>query len=172
MTHLTTETLIDYIHNELKPAEDARTHAHLQTCGTCRSEYERETRLSENLRRYAADALELPSMVKARIWEAVRRDSAPPYARVLAFLRPMVAVPVAAILVFALYFAGGSHRSPTGPTVDATYYFEQHAAEAIGNPLSDRSMTTSSAFETSDATDRAPVLGPATAAAAALDAVE
>jgi len=74
--------------------------------------------------------------------------------------------------VFALYFAGGTHRGPSAPTVDASYYLEQHAAEAIGNPLSDRNLTTSFAFETSDAADRAPVLGPATAAAAALDAVE
>jgi anti-sigma factor RsiW len=170
--HLTTETIIDYIRGELGPAEDALTHTHMQGCGACRIEYEREARLSESLRAAAvAEALELPGMVKARIWEAVRAEAPPPYARLLGFFRPAVAVPAAAVLVVATYFASPlAHRAPTAPTVDAMYYLEQHAAQQLQNPLGERNVT-SAVLETSDS-GPAPVLGTATAAAAALNAVE
>jgi anti-sigma factor RsiW len=172
MTHLATDELIDYIHGELDAVEDARVHAHVHACGACRSEYERETRLSELLKEAVRESAELPPSVKARIWQQVRAQADPPYVRLLSFFRPIIAVPVAAALVLALYFSSPlAHRSPNAPTVDASYYFEQHAAEAIGNPLGDRSVT-SSVVETSANGDQAPTLGGATAAAAALNAVE
>ena len=95
--HLTTNTLIDYVHGELPSAEDALAHTHLQSCTECRSEFERETRLSEALRFAAAeDERELPSMVKAEIWQAVRAARPSPYARFATWLQPLVAVPAAA----------------------------------------------------------------------------
>jgi anti-sigma factor RsiW len=172
MTHLETDELIDYIHGELEAIDDAEVHAHLQSCGTCRSEYERETRLSELLKEAMREAVELPPSVRARIWQSVRAQGDPPFIRLLSFFRPVIAVPVAAAVAIAIYFSSPlAHRAPTGPTVDASYYFEQHAAEAIGNPLGDRSVT-SSVAETSSTGDQAPTLGGATAAAAALNAVE
>jgi hypothetical protein len=171
--HLTTDTLIDYIHGELGAAADALTHAHLRECGLCRAEFERETRLSEMLVAAATqEALELPGLVKARIWEAVRAEAPSPYARLLGFLRPAIAVPAAAALVVATYFVSPlAHRGPTPPMIDATYYLEQHAAQQLQNPLGERNVT-SAVLETSDSGAPAPMLGTATAAAAALNAVE
>ena len=170
--HLTTERLIDYIHGELGPAEDADALAHLGVCAVCSAEYEREAQLSEGLKRLDLDAFELPSMVKARVWERVRRESSPK-ARLLAFFRPAITVPVAAAVVVALYFAGPlAHRGSAGPTIDASYYLEQHAAQEISNPLGERSVS-SAVMETSDAlAGAAPALGTNTAAAASLNAVE
>jgi anti-sigma factor RsiW len=171
--HLKTETIIDYLHGELGPAADALTHAHLQACGACRSEYERETRLSEAiLTAVHAAERELPGMVKARIWETVRSSAPSPYARLLNFLRPAIAIPAAAVLAVVTYFASPlSHPQEGGPTVDAMYYLEQHAAQQLQNPLGERSVT-SPVLETSVSPGAAPVLGSATAVAAALDAVE
>jgi predicted anti-sigma-YlaC factor YlaD len=171
--HLTTETLIDYLRGELEPAEDALAHTHLQECGVCRAEHERETRLSEMLAAAAQrEELDLPGMVRARIWEAVRAAQPSPYARMLGFLRPAIAVPAAAVLVVATYFASPlGHRGPTPPMIDATYYLEQHAAQQLQNPLGERNVT-SAVLETSDSAGPAPILGTATAAAAALNAVE
>jgi anti-sigma factor RsiW len=172
-THLKTESLIDYIHGELGPAEDALTHAHLQECGLCRAEFEREARLSELLVAAAAqETFELPGMVKARIWEAVRSETPSPYARLLGFFRPAIAVPAAAALVVATYFASPlAHRGPARPMIDATYYLEQHAAQQLQNPLGERNVT-SAVLETSANGGQVPMLGTATAAAAALNAVE
>jgi anti-sigma factor RsiW len=173
MKHLETNELIDYLHGELEAIEDSQVHAHLQSCGGCRSEYERESRLSELLKETMREALELPPSVKARIWQRVRTQADPPYIRLLSFFRPMIAVPVAAAVAIAIYFSSPlAHRSPASPTVDASYYFEQHAAEAIGNPLGDRSVTSSVVETSSSGEPQAPTLGGATAAAAALNAVE
>jgi len=170
MQHLTSDTLIDYIHEELDATADAAALAHLQTCAECSAAYEAEARLNEALK--TLPSAELPPMVKARIWEAVRNEQASPYARLIAFFRPAVAVPVAAALAVALYFVSPfAHRAPAGPTVDANYYLEQHAADEIGNPLGERSVS-STVLETSDAPGTAPSLGTGTAAAAALNAVE
>src|SRR5580704_999904 len=76
--HFTTDSLIDYIHGELPPAEDALAHAHLQSCGRCRAEFDRESALREALRLAARQQeLELPSMLKAQIWAAVREQRPP-----------------------------------------------------------------------------------------------
>jgi anti-sigma factor RsiW len=170
--HLTTDTIIDYIHGELSPAEDALTLAHLQSCATCSEDYERETQISEALLAGRHDERELPSMVKARIWEIVRAERPSQLAWLTGLLRPAIAIPAAAVLIVATYLASPLSRpAPSGPTVDATYYLEQHAAELLRNPLSERSVTTP-VLETSDNVGTPLTLGTATAAAAALDAVE
>jgi anti-sigma factor RsiW len=170
--HPTIEELIDYIHGELGAAEDAQTLAHLAECRACRLEYEREAWLSENLRRSAAVAAELPATVKARIWESIRTESASPYARIFSFMRPALAVPLAAMLAVALYFASPfAHRAQTAPMVDAMYYFDQHAAEASGNPLGERNVSPP-VLETNETAEQSPTVGTATAAVAAINAVE
>jgi predicted anti-sigma-YlaC factor YlaD len=173
MQHLTTETLIDYIHAELAPAEDALVHTHLQTCGLCRSEYERETRLSDALRLAARESeQELPGMVKALIWEAVRAERPTLSARLAALLRPAVAVPALAVLLVATYFTSPlGHQQAAARMVDATYYLEQHAAEELQNPLGERNVS-SPILETTETANTDSSLGTRTAAAAALDAVE
>jgi len=174
MEHLTTDTLTDYVHGELPPAEDALVHAHLQACAACQAEFELETSLSEALRTAARDEeYELPSMVKARIWEAVRAERPSPFAAFAAFLRPAIAVPTAAILIVVTYFASplGHPQQVHAKTVDAMYYLEQHAAEELQNPLIERNVS-SPILETTEASNNDLTIGTRTAAAAALDAVE
>lgn len=151
MEHSTAEQLIDYIHGQLKPDHDARMHAHLADCSRCRDEYQAEVQLSEMLRNQAAlEDLELPSMVKANIWQAVRTLEPSPLERLRVFLRPVYALPVAATLVVALFFAPAyMHRSGPPPTIDAAYFLEDHSAMGSVVPFSDHGGVTSSEFEAS-----------------------
>ncbi len=150
MQHATNEQLTDYLHGQLTPNEDAFIHAHLADCSRCRDEYSAEVQLSEMLRNQAAlESLELPSMVKANIWAAVRELQPSPMERFRAFLRPAYALPVAAALLVGLIFAPGYvHRAGTGsPTIDAAYFLEDHAAMGGLVPLADHGGATSSDFE-------------------------
>ncbi|MDQ6932778.1 MAG: zf-HC2 domain-containing protein [Candidatus Eremiobacteraeota bacterium] len=151
MEHATNEQLIDYIHSQLTPDQDARMHAHLADCSRCRDEYEVEAQLSEMLRNQAAlEELELPSMVKANIWAAVREALPSPMDRLRTFLRPVYAVPVAAALLIALFFAPGYlHRSSSAPTIDAAFFLEDHRAMGSLVPFADHSGAMSSEFEAS-----------------------
>jgi len=124
--HLSTERIIDFVHGELSPADDALAHAHLAACSDCREAYEIEALLSEALRSAAkAEELEMPSIAASRL---------------AAWLRPAYAIPVAAALLVGGFFASPlAHRA--GPTIDATYYLEAHAAQAAQTPLSERSSS-------------------------------
>ena len=74
-THYDRDTLIDYLHGEMTAADDAAIHAHVAACGDCRTLRDEESALGDLLRAAAAaDERELPSMVKAKIWDAVRRE--------------------------------------------------------------------------------------------------
>ncbi len=154
MNHLTPEQLTDFVHGELSPAKDAAAHAHLADCGLCRAYYDTEIALGEALRSAAAsEELEFPSTIKAVVWERVRDMPASPLVRLSAWLRPIVAVPVAAALIAGVWFAaphGSAH------TVDAAYYLEAHAAQTNGSLLSEPSTT--SVLETSmlDTTSAVP----------------
>ncbi len=145
--HLSTETLIDYLHGELDPASDSRAHQHVAACAACAAELDRERSLGDLLRAAAGrDERELPPLVKARIWEAVRAESSRPPSWFVALLRPVVALPVAAAAAaaFAFYFAGPLSPSPHGaPAIEASYYLERHEAQQLQNPLSERSMPAS-----------------------------
>jgi anti-sigma factor RsiW len=137
--HFSTDRLIDFVHGELSPADDAIVHVHLAACAVCRDAYDLETRLSEALRSAAkAEERELPSLVSAEIWNRVRQARPGPMARVASWLRPVYALPVAAAIVAGAFFASPlAHRA--GPTIDATYYLEAHAAQTLQTPLSERS---------------------------------
>ncbi len=150
MEHATNEQLIDYVHSQLTPDQDARMHAHLADCSRCRDEYEVEVQLSEMLRNQAAlEELELPSMVKANIWQAVRELEPSPMERLRTFLRPAYALPVAAALLIALFFAPAHlHRSGPAPTIDAAYFLEDHSAMGSLVPFADHGGASSSEFET------------------------
>jgi len=145
--HLSTDLLIDFVHGELSPGDDARAHAHLAGCAACRDAYELEATLGEALRSAArADEREMPSLVAAAVWERVRAARPGPAARLRALLRPAFALPVAAALLIGGFFAS-PFAHPNGPMVDAAYYFEAHAAETSANSLSERSS--SAVLETS-----------------------
>jgi anti-sigma factor RsiW len=134
--HLSTDLLVDYLHGELAPEDDALAHAHLASCPACRREYDLESSLSEALRLAAkADEREFPSLVAARVWEQVREARPGPFARLSAWLRPMIAVPMAAAILLGGWYASSYTHPGNRPTVDVNYYLQTHAAQS-GTPLS------------------------------------
>jgi anti-sigma factor RsiW len=176
MNHFTPDRLIDFIHGELSPVEDALAHAHLATCGACRVEYDFEASLGGALRSAAiAEEREMPSLVSAAVWQRIREAKPGPFARLAALLQPAVAVPLAALLIVGGWFSlPYSHAAPR-PTIEAAYYFQIHAAQSSQTSLSER---TSQPFETSalhNPVNVAPSAGGVTtgyASAGTLDAVQ
>jgi anti-sigma factor RsiW len=142
--HYNADTLDDYLHGALGPERDATIHAHLETCAPCSALYDEAAQVRDWLRAAArAEEREFPSLIKARVWEAVRNAPAPmSFAdRLRAFWRPMIAVPVAAaIAVFAYVGIPGVHNNGQPAGVAATYLLEEHAALASDNPLADRGL--------------------------------
>jgi predicted anti-sigma-YlaC factor YlaD len=133
--HISTDLLLDYLHGELAPEDDALAHAHLATCAACRREYDVEASLAEALRAEAkADEREMPSMISAEIWQRVRDARPGPLAQFAAWFRPALALPVAAALVIGGWFATVPHAG-SKPTVDVMYYLQTHASQS-GTPLS------------------------------------
>ena len=79
MMHYNADTLDDYLHGALGPERDAAIHAHLEACADCRALYDEAASVRDWLRAAArAEEREFPSMIKARVWEAVRAMPAPP----------------------------------------------------------------------------------------------
>lgn len=138
-THYDRDTLIDYLHRELSPEIDARVFTHLEACGTCAAAYDEEASLGELLRSAArSDERELPSLVKARVWDAVRNERPSWRERVIAGWIPRLALPVAAAAALALYFGlPGAHPSqPVTPAgITAAFYLDEHGAAAQTAPL-------------------------------------
>ena len=149
MQHLTHDQLIDYIHGALKPADDATVLGHLETCIPCADEYATEVRLSEMLREQAAlEEREMPSMIKANVWQLIR-EAQPSYgARLRAWLRPVYLVPAAAVIAVAAYFGPAylSHREAP-VLIDAAYYLQDHAAMNGSLPFGDRSEAAPAEFQ-------------------------
>jgi predicted anti-sigma-YlaC factor YlaD len=144
--HLSADLLVDYLHGELAPEDDALAHAHLSACAACRHERDLEASLSEVLRKTAqAEEQEMPSLIKAAIWEQIREAKPGPMARLAAWLRPAVAVPALVVPALAVLLVGGWYVSPlhhdtgTAPTIDAMYYLQAHEAQSASAPLSEQS---------------------------------
>jgi predicted anti-sigma-YlaC factor YlaD len=151
--HYTNDAFIDYLHGELAPAVDARLHEHLLACETCRAAYEAEARLGDWLRQAAhADERDLPAMVKARVWEAVRAQRPTLGERLRDALRPALTLPLGvAMAALVLIVYPSLHQTESVPTVAASYYLDEHAAEGQENPLADHpiSATVVTASDTS-----------------------
>lgn len=140
--HYNADTLDDYLHGAFGPERDAVIHAHLETCAPCRALYDEAASVRDWIRAAAAaEERAFPSMIKARVWERVRAMPATPsFAdRLRALWRPMIAVPVAAVLAVFVY-AGVPHAGTPPTGVKATYLLEEHAALASDNPLADRGL--------------------------------
>lgn len=152
--HLKNETIIDYLHGALSPQEDATVLAHIEACEVCRAEFNAEAALTEMLRSYAAqEERELPPTLKAHIWSRIRAAQPSPWDRIAAWLRPAVAVPVAAAIALAAYF-GTTYMTPPGaPSIEAAYYLQDHAALNSTIPFSDRSSITPVDIENGTAID-------------------
>ena len=136
-THYDRDTLIDYVHRELAPEADAAVFEHLEACAGCRALHDDEASFGESLRAFvSASELELPSMVKARVWDQVRNER-PSWVQRLRAWGPAIAVPVAAAVALAAYVGTpalrSNHNTPNG--VAAAYYLDEHNAEAQQNPL-------------------------------------
>ena len=155
MKHYTDDDIIDYLHHQVSDAIDAQIHAHLALCGDCRDRFDAEASLSDLLRSSArATERELPPMLLAQVWAQIRSARPSLLDRVRAFVSPAFAVPMAAALALLLYFGVPvlrSEQASSSPTVAAAYYFEEHAAEALQNPLSDHLSTSSALASGSDA---------------------
>ena len=148
--HPTEESLIDYLHGELLPQDDAFVHAHLGGCDACRASYDAEASVTEMLRSSALAAeRDFPSLVAAAVWQQIREAPPSPLTRLTAFLRPAVAVPVAALLVAGVWLASPlGHGAAPARSIDAMYYLQAHAAQTAAAPFSERPMP---ALETSTA---------------------
>lgn len=147
--HLANQLLIDYMHAGLSPEEDARVYAHLEACPACRAEYDAELALTDLLRTYAlAETRELPPTLKADLWERIRAARPSPLQSLAGWLRPAVALPMAAAIALAAYF-GTSYMGPRGAApIDAAYYLQDHAVFNSTVPFSDRASTSSGDLET------------------------
>ena len=144
--HTTTDQLIDYIHGALGPQEDARVYSHIAECEACRLDYRAEVLLSEAIRTgAAAETLEFPSMIKAKVWQAIRTEQPTLLQRLRAAFIPAAAIPVAAAIALMVYFNAG--QGPAAPTIEAAYYLDEHAAHQVEIPLVDRSTGAATQLE-------------------------
>ncbi len=136
-THYDRETLIDYLHGALTPQADAGVFAHLATCTACSALYDEEAALGEALRTAArAEELELPSLVRARVWDALRHENPSWSQRLLSGWGPRVALPVAAAVALVLYLGPVvRHQQPAVAGVNAAYFLDEHNAEAQQSPF-------------------------------------
>jgi anti-sigma factor RsiW len=137
--HPNQDLLIDYLHGELAPGEDAALLLHLDSCAACRARYQDEVELSESLRAHARlSERDLPAGVRNAVWAAIESDERVPSwsQRVAAWLRPAVALPLAAGLVIAAFIGYGSTAHHNGTTIDAAYYLDDHAAITSAVPFS------------------------------------
>lgn len=128
--HPTTQTLIDYLYHELAPEEDAAVLAHLGVCEACTAAYDVQAELGERLRAHArAEERELPSGVPARVRERVAQEvNRAWWQRASLFFRPVVGLPVAAVLVLAAILGLSSLRTHAHVPIAAAYYLDAHAA--------------------------------------------
>ncbi len=167
--HPNTELLIDYLHRELPPQEDAAVLTHLADCAACRDAYQVQARITERLRAHArAEERDLPLGVIARV-----RDRIAGQARVawwqqwsLAF-RPIVGLPVAAVLVLAMALGWASLRphAAAAPSIAATYYLDDHAALSTSSLPFAQTAAVPAALEDSGVSgDTQAAIGPNTIA--------
>ena len=146
MIHTTTESLIDYIHGALGPQEDAQVYSHITACESCGQEYRAQVALTEAIRAGArAEAREFPSMIKANVWQAIRSEQPTFAQRLRAALLPAAALPIAAAIALMVYF--NAAHGTSAPSIEAAYYFDEHAAHQVEIPLVDRSTGATSQLE-------------------------
>ena len=170
MMHYDLDTLDDYLHGELDGARDVAVHAHLETCATCRAACDQSAAMRDWIRRAAAaEERDLPAIVKAKVWDAVRDTPPSPFAWLRTGWRPWLAVPVAACLAAAAYLGiPGVHPAVPNVGVAASDLLLEHAAQTADNPLADHGVVVPASTSTSvspsltliEATDAAGINDP------------
>lgn len=138
-THPSLERIVDYLHGELPPAEDAAIHAHLAACPECDGKRGEELAITEALRAYAlATERDLPPGLATRIRSTAAQTQPGTWERFFTGLRPIVMVPAAAVVALAIYLGYNSRHRAAAPTpIQATYYVNNHAAMAASAPFGD-----------------------------------
>jgi anti-sigma factor RsiW len=151
-THPSIEQIVDYLHGELSPAQDAAIHAHLAACSDCDERRAQEVAITETLRAHARGAeRELPAAVVTGIRRKIERTGSPSLGeRVRAALRPIVLFPTVAVAGALLYVGIDVwHDRSTAPaTIDAASYVENHSAMAATAPFGDETPMLTSDDET------------------------
>lgn len=138
--HPTADQIVDYLHRELAPAEDAAITAHLRSCRDCTQVRDAEASLTELLRAHAkASERAMPASIATNVRQAVRTP--PPASfleRLAAGLRPPIAVPAAAAVAVLLVAGVGAWQSTFRSTpIDAAYYVDSHAELSRVAPFAD-----------------------------------
>jgi len=168
--HYDRETLIDYLHGALGDAADAAVLAHLEACAACRTLHDEEAAFGDALRSAGlAEELEFPSLIKARVWEAVR-TSKPSFIERMRAWGPRLAAPVAAAIVLAAYLGTPFTHSTAPAGVQASFFLDEHNAEAQqNNPFGPGSAPAVYATDTQDRGNSTAASYIDTADAATLD---
>jgi len=158
MQHLTSDHLIDYLHHELGPADDARVLAHLKTCDECNRELNLEATITDRLRAIArAEELELPLGMQSAIMARIADLRPGPWQSLHRFLRPIVIVPFAAAVAAGAFFLTPVLSPPASSSaLPVSYYLQEHDVRAQENPLGDRSAVILSSLNSTN--DGVPVI--------------
>lgn len=140
-THPSIEQIVDYLHGEVAPAEDAAIHAHLATCSQCEEERAQEVAIAEALRAHASAAeRELPASIVANIRRQLAQPTSASFGeRLAAAFRPIVLFPAAAVAAAMLYVGIDVWRNHATPatTIDASSYVQNHIVMAATAPFAD-----------------------------------
>jgi anti-sigma factor RsiW len=138
-THPSIEHIVDYLHGELSPAEDAAIYAHLASCPECDGKRNEEVAITEALRAYAhATERDMPPGLAPRIRSVAMQAQPAVWQRFVTGFRPVVMVPVAAALAVAIYIGYDSWHHAAAPTsIQAASYVNNHAAMAASAPFGD-----------------------------------
>ncbi|MBV8331658.1 MAG: zf-HC2 domain-containing protein [Candidatus Eremiobacteraeota bacterium] len=151
MQHLTSEILIDYLHHELSPAEDARVLAHIEHCDVCTRELNVEASITDRLRTIArAEELELPLGLRSAIMARIASQNVRPATLLRRWLAPALLVPVAAAAAAAAFFLSPGPQTTQAAALPVSYYLEQHAVQAQANPLGDRGAIMLTSFNSTN----------------------
>ncbi|MBV8602498.1 MAG: zf-HC2 domain-containing protein [Candidatus Eremiobacteraeota bacterium] len=168
MQHLGNDTIIDYLHRELAPGEDAAVLMHLEACADCSVRLNLESAIGGRLRAQAkAEELDLPLGMREAIMARIAAEAAAPtpWERLAAWLRPAVVVPVVAAAALAAVLIPMGTQHAAAPTLPVMYYLEEHAAHAQENPLADRSATVMmTSLERTASTETVPMMQAVNAA--------
>lgn len=159
MQHLTSDTLIDYLHHELGPADDARVLAHLESCEACTRELNLEATITDRLRAMAqVEELDVPLGLQSAIMTRIAGEQRGLRQSLRRFLRPVVIVPFAAAVAAGAFFLTPVLAPPNSPSaaLPVSYYLQEHDVRAQENPLGDRSAAILSSLNT--ANDGVPVI--------------
>ena len=138
-THPSIERIVDYLHGELSPSEDAVMYAHFAACPQCDALRTEELSITDALHAYARSTeREMPAGLATRIRAAAAQSEPGAWQRFMGTLRPMVMVPAAAAVALAIYIGYSSwHRAGAPPRIQAAYFVNNHAAMAASAPFGD-----------------------------------